>query len=171
MGLPSVLSKRSADFGYSERTFQKGLPGFDTPDPTKYYGSLINDKAKLELNKGKTFGISRSHYDNVYYPNQRNLSPKAASQMPSSSQYSPLISVPFGADGKKFAIKSRVPPLDPTTKEYPGPGMYKPIHILTEPSRYNSVGFGTGNRGSPVGLTSKIGLNNRLYDKSRSRCI
>lgn len=85
-----------------------------------------------------------------------NVVPRVAAQVPGPGQYAPLTANPIGKNAKKFSIKSRVPPVTPSTRDYPGPNVYKPIHILTEPSRYSGIGFGVGNRGSPTGTMSKL---------------
>lgn len=155
---PTVFSGRYTSFGFGERGFQKNLPGTSTPAPNRYRIGSVFDSDKPELGKGKSFGIARNYYENVYAPNQESVAPRIAAQVPGPDQYSPLEANPIGKNAKKFAIKSRVPPCASATRDFPAPNMYKPIHVLTEPRRYNGVGFGVGNRGSATGPMSIVGI-------------
>ena len=150
LGLPSCLSNRYSNFGFGERTLQKSLPGIGTPDPAHYNYISVFDTKVPALNKGKSFGISRSFYDNVYAPNQEHMSPEAAKKLPGPNQYSPLPFNSFDHSSKKITIGCKIPPLEPTTKSYPGPGAHAPNYSLTEQARYTGAGLGYGNRGSPV---------------------
>eukprot|EP00826_Nyctotherus_ovalis_P058680 TRINITY_DN808_c0_g1_i1.p1 TRINITY_DN808_c0_g1~~TRINITY_DN808_c0_g1_i1.p1 ORF type:complete len:277 (-),score=12.33 TRINITY_DN808_c0_g1_i1:34-864(-) len=154
LAFSTALSPRYSTFGFGERLIQKNLPAAYTPAPGNYHLPSIFDSPKSLQSKGKTFGIARGFYDNVYTPHQDNITPRIAAQVPGPDRYSPLETNPLGKSAKKFSLTSRVTPPQPTTKDYPAPGAYKPVHVLTEPSRYKGVSFGIGNRGSPTGPVS-----------------
>lgn len=156
LAIPTVLSGRYSTFGFGERSLYKTLPAVDSPAPGHYRVASAFDPTNPLHAKGKSFGISRGYYENVYTPHQDNITPRIAAQVPGPDRYSVREANPIGKNAKKFAIKSRVPPPPPVTRDFPPPGAYKPVHVLTEPSRYNSVGFGVGNRGSPTGPVSKM---------------
>jgi len=151
---PTVVSNRYSTLGFGERVFlnSRDLPGGQSPPPTQYkIPSAFDPKQTI---KGKTFGIARNYYENVYIPGRETLAPKISSQVPGPDRYSPAECNPIGKNAKKMAIKSRVPPCTSGTREFPAPNMYRPGHNLTEQSRFNGVGFGIGNRGSATGPTS-----------------
>lgn len=66
-----------------------------------------------------TFGISRSHYDKVYYETNKTID----KSVPGPGKYSTL--KPFGDDSVKFSIRGKLEEknLNQTSK-YPGPGEY-----------------------------------------------
>lgn len=154
LSFPTVLSGRYTTFGFGERSLQKNSPGGGSPPPGHYNIPSTFDSSRFLQSKGKTFGISRSFYENVYTPHQDNITPRISAQVPAPDHYASLESNPIGKNAKKFSLTSRVPPPPPTNKDYPPPCAYKPVHILTESSRYKGVGFGVGNRGSPTGPMS-----------------
>ena len=158
INFPSTHSTRYSTFGFGERDLQRNLPGFDTPAPSWYKIPSPFDGKRIELNKGKSFGISRGYYENVYVPKQTSVSPRVSVQVPGPDFYNPLAFNPIGKNAKKFTIKSRIPICSSATKNFPAPNMYKPVHTLTEANRYSGIGFGLGNRGNPSGTSSnKIG--------------
>lgn len=132
------------------------MPAADTPAPVHYRIPSAFDSTRIDLSKGKTFGIGRKYYENVYTPNQTNVAPRVSAQVPAPNRYSPLEANPLGKNAKKFLLKSRVPPCTSSTRDFPAPTAYKPVHILTEASRYSGIGFGVGNRGKVTGTASKI---------------
>jgi len=157
LAFPTVFGSRYSTFGFGDRSIQRDLPAAGSPPPTQYrIPSAFETTKSSAIKKGKSFGIARAYYENVYIPNQDNVAPRVAAQVPGPGQYSPLEAMPIGKNAKKVTIKSRIPPVTSGTKEFPAPNMYKPAHILTEQSRFNGVGFGVGNRGSATGPTSKF---------------
>ena len=154
---PTVISGRYSTFGFGDRIIQRDLPAAHSPPPTQYRISSAFEENKLSATtKGKTFGISRGYYDNVYLPTSENVAPRMAAQVPGPGQYAPLETNPLGKNAKKMSLKSRIPPCTSSTREFPAPNVYKPAHGLTEQNRFNGVGFGVGNRGSATGPISNI---------------
>ncbi len=153
LNFPSILSSRYSTFGFGDRGFLNELPGAASPPPTQYrIPSAFDPKASV---RGRSFGIARGYYENVYIPGRETMAPRVAAQVPGPGQYATAESNPIGKNAKKMSIKSRVPPCTSATREFPAPNMYKPGYGLVEQSRYHGVGFGVGNRGSSTGPTSK----------------
>lgn len=66
-----------------------------------------------------TFGISREHYDKVYYENGKSID----KHIPGPGLYNIL--KPFGIDAQKFSIRGRSEEKEKTKKNVvPGPGEY-----------------------------------------------
>lgn len=151
---PTVISSKYCTQGFGDRPFMQDLPCAHSPPPTQY--RIVSNFEKNEPLKGKTFGVSRYYYDNVYIPGNELVTPLNSAQIPGPGQYPCAESNPMGKNARKTTLKSRIPPCTSGTKEFPAPNMYKPSHGLVEPSRFNGVGFGIGSRGCPTGPPSKI---------------
>jgi len=167
---PTVFSTKCCTQGFGDRPFMSNLPCAHSPPPTQY--RIISNFEKKEALKGKSFGVSRHYYDNVYIPGNELVTPLISSQVPGPGQYATATTNPIGKNAKKFSLKSRVPPCTSSTREYPAPNMYRPAHALVEATRYNGVGFGIGGRGNPTGPGSinNISLShNRLDDYTWAR--
>jgi len=158
LSLPTIVNSRYTTFGFGERSMAKRLAPVDSPAPGQYSVRSIFDVPKPYEIKGKSFGISRNYYENVYIPHQDNIAPRISSQIPAPNRYSVLEADPIGKNAKKFSLIGRVVPPPPVTKDFPPPCAYKPVHILTEPSRYKGVSFGLGSRGNLTGSTTNVGL-------------
>lgn len=149
---PTELNPRYSSLGFGGRGFLRDLPAAHSPPPTQYkIRSAFDGKEKR---KGKTFGISRNYYENVYIPGINIVTPAISGQVPGPGQYASAETNPIGKNARKVALKSRVPQCTSATKEFPAPNMYKPGFGLTEQNRFNGVGFGVGNRGNPTGPAS-----------------
>lgn len=149
---PTMVSSRYSTLGFGDRGFMHELPSAQSPPPNQYkIPSTFEAKAGV---KGKTFGIARNYYENVYIPNRETVAPKVSAQVPGPGQYAPADCNPIGKYAKKMSLKSRVPACTSGTREFPAPNMYRPGFGLVEQSRFNGVGFGIGNRGSSSGPKS-----------------
>ena len=151
---PTLVSTRYSTLGHGDRLFLKELPGSSSPPPTQY--RIASTFEKQHQIKGKTFGVSRKYYDNVYVPGSEIVAPCNAVQVPGPGQYSHAESNPLGKSAKKMSLKSRIPESTSASKDFPAPNMYRPGYALVEQNRFNGVGFGVGNRGSPTGPGSII---------------
>jgi hypothetical protein len=149
---PTVFSSKYCTQGFGDRPFMQDLPCAHSPPPTQY--RITSNFEKKEPLKGKSFGIGRNYYENVFIPGRELVTPLISAQVPGPGQYANNESNPIGKNARKTTLKSRIPPCISATKEFPAPNMYKPSHGLVEPSRFCGVGFGIGSRGNPSGPPS-----------------
>ena len=150
--LPPGTSTRHTSFGFGERGFLRDLVGANSPPPTQY--RIVSTFEKKEALKGKTFGICRASYQNVYVPGVEVLAPVNAAQVPGPGQYANAEANPIGKNARKTTLKSRIPTCTSSSREFPAPNMYKPGFSLVEQGRFSGIGFGVGNRGCPTGPPS-----------------
>ena len=150
--LPPSLSIRHTNFGFGDRGFMKNLVGANSPPPTQY--RVVSEFEKKEPLKGKTFGVARQCYQNVFVPGIDTMAPVNAAQVPGPGQYAHAETNPLGKNARKTTLKSRVPPSSTATRDFPGPNVYRPGFGLVEMARFSGIGFGVGNRGSPTGPPS-----------------
>jgi hypothetical protein len=112
------LSKRSASIG-------KGLKYDFTKDSRgkcdKIYNNSTDFDPKHPHSPRYTFGISRAHYEKVYYESNKSID----KSVPGPGKYDST--KPFGKDGVKFSIrgKGKITEQD----KIPGPGEYNQISL------------------------------------------
>jgi hypothetical protein len=134
--IPPIRDKRSCSFGYGNKIdFSK-----ESKDKSKVY---YNIKSTFSKNSGSpfySFGIGRD----LTYNNKLSISNK---NLPGPGQYNLL--KPFGYNGKKFSIYSKILLLD-NKKNFPGPGNYKNnigisrkgLYPISEIKNIHSLNFG-----------------------------
>jgi hypothetical protein len=118
------LSKRSTTLG-------RGSKYDFTKDHKNKCASIYNSQSDFDPKNPHsprfTFGISRSHYEKVYYETNKMID----KNVPGPGKYDLLR--PFGDDGIKFSIRGKEKNLDLLeASKVPGPGSYKPPAINTE---------------------------------------
>ena len=108
--IPPIRDKRSCSFGYGNKIdFSK-----DSKDKSKVYYNIKSTFTQKNGSPHYSFGIGRDLIYNINN-NKKNI--------PGPGQYSIL--KPFGSNGKKFSIYSKI--LNKHLNNYPGPGKYKNI--------------------------------------------
>lgn len=152
MHLPSIFEsnpKKGVGFGYGEKAIipkhmlnnAKYLPG-----PGSYFKNVtqVDQKpAQDKPTKGFTFGVSREFYKKVYIPSMKANDPEVAKELPGPNQYQQLHE--FGKSKQKFTISTKS---KQSQQKYPVPAAnyYEVKYDLTQPRRYNGIGFGYGTR-------------------------
>jgi len=168
---PTFVSARYSTQGFGERIFLKELPGSISPPPTQYkMGSQFESKDYLT---GKTFGIGRDFYKNVFVSGINAMAPVNQDQIPGPGQYKKQDLDKLGDNSVKISIKSRIPPCISGIKDFPAPDNYHLKRTLVEANRFSGIGFGYGGRGSPSGFQSNsfisvYHLRSNHYSRSRN---
>ena len=139
LALPSTTSAKASGFGFGEKYGVQILLGKESPSPNSY--RIRGNFDKIRTNTGKTFGLSHQAYAKVYIPNSKLNSNSL--QIPGPGTYEPKYTL--GSESKKFTIKSRISPLDPT-KDTPPPNSYHPNFSVYEANKFGAITFGFGTR-------------------------
>ena len=150
----TIIDHRYSTIGWGERgQFINDLPSFETPSPADYKADLYEPRIPA---KGKTFGLGAKAYENVYIPGSHLVTPRNAAVIPSPAHYDTLYTPhSLGKSGQKLSITGKMPMKYPTTKEFPGPNVYKPNYSTVEQTKYQGISFGAGDR---AGSTSFAGI-------------
>ena len=126
--LPTMTMKRSTTLGKGDK-FDFTKEGKSKNSQFYDLGSDFDQK-KSHLPQW-TFGISRSHYDKVYYESNKIID----KSIPGPGLYDVL--KPFGGDGNKYTIRGKPHDESDKTKKFvvPGPGEYGYVKT-TDNGRY-----------------------------------
>ena len=145
--LPSTLGSHSTSLGYGSKLLMSEVRSKeqkDFPAPNHY---LLKSDFTLDLNKGKTFGLSHATYAKTYLPNRNYQSPDIAKDFPGPGQYK--LDEEIGSKKKKTTIKSRIKWFtEETLSDAPPSNYYDPVRNLVEPSRFKNISIGYGERSS-----------------------
>lgn len=156
--LPNTISAKASGFGFGDKAGLNVLLGKDSPSPNSY--RIRGNFDRLRSNNGKTFGLSHQAYAKVYIPNSKLNSNSLLTPGPGTYEYKNAL----GSESKKFTIKSRIKPLDPT-RDTPPPNNYHPNYAVYEPAKFGAITFGFGTRCNVNGCKTKF--TNQLYRNKR----
>lgn len=122
--LPTTLAARSTSFGLGQRWTPMNPGGKDSPPPGSYvvWGEVGE--------KGKGFSFGERRFDCV------------KRELPGPGSY--RVTVEPGKDSPKFSMRARRKGVFYPTS--PPPNAYRPSTTLTQDNRFQSIGFGYGDR-------------------------
>ena len=120
--LPSTLKASPSSFGFGSKNGLRVYHGKDSPPPIY----RVKSDFGIDKNKGKSFGLSHTVYKKVHIPGHAT----ALEDIPGPGSYDQ--GTFMGKNSRKFSIKSRIPPQDATTRNFPPPNCYHPEHQVTE---------------------------------------
>lgn len=153
----SYKSKRSTSFGYGNKQFippsvLKNAKAFPASNNYKIPSQFDN------LNKGKTFGVSREHFEKTSLPGIDQMPLGVAKELPGPGQYEMIVrrKPGFTIVGKGNGFNKNVVDEGPIR-------LYNPNRDFVESGRYKSIMFGVGKR-SDVALRKEPGPGPGTYD-------
>lgn len=117
-----------------------------SPSPMQYLIPSDFEKNK-EINCGKSFGIDRKYYENIYIPNTNIVCRKNSEKIPGPGTYQHENIDRLGKNALKISLKSRIPIYESKMEKVPPPNYYYPLFRLVEDAKYSRTSFGIGNRG------------------------
>jgi len=128
-------------FGVRCNQFQFSASKFQ-PSPFHY-----NISKDLSESVGKTFGVSREKFQNVYVPGQRIACLRNASKIPGPTKYSGIGNEEIvHKSSAKIMMKGKLSSSIASNLQSPPPNSYAPSYRLTTDSKFSKITFGIGKR-------------------------